>query len=53
MSVTIWRFWLGRHLVHLGLFIMPRGRARAELYDLFEAWGYEAQYQIRQHGAAP
>ncbi len=41
-----WRFWLGRHLVHLGLLLMPRGRTRTELYDLFETWSYEAKYQI-------
>ncbi len=45
-----WRFWFGRHLVHLGLFIMPRGRCQAELWGLFETWSHDVSYQVYKHG---
>lgn len=45
-----WQYWAGRHLVHLGLFIMPRGVLRTELFTLFEAWVCEANYQIHKAG---
>lgn len=33
------RFWLGRHLIHIGLRVMPQGPVRAELYNLLDQWG--------------
>jgi hypothetical protein len=33
------RFMVGRWLVHLGLRVMPAGRVRQELDDLFNDWG--------------
>lgn len=37
--MRLFRFWLGRHLIHAGLHILPKGRARAELYYLLNNWG--------------
>ncbi len=43
----IWRFAIGRWLVHLGLAVMPPSRARAELYQLFELWGTRVSALVR------
>ena len=37
--MNYWRFALGRALIHIGLHVMPRGRARSDLYERFQAWG--------------
>jgi hypothetical protein len=37
--MKLFRFWLGRNLVHFGLAVMPQGRCQAELYNLFNKWG--------------
>jgi hypothetical protein len=43
------RFTLGRAVIHAGLRIMPRSRARSELYTLFELWGTGVSKAVRQH----
>lgn len=37
------RFHIGRALIHAGLAIMPPGRAKAELYELYWSWGEEVR----------
>ena len=32
------RFWLGHHLIHLGLYICPAGRAKDELTTVIAGW---------------
>ncbi len=44
------RYWLGRHLVHLGLRVMPQGRARSELFRLFDEWGTRVYLAIKEAG---
>ena len=39
-------YWLARHLIHLGLRIMPPGRARREITDLLTTWGRDAMFEI-------
>ena len=36
--IAIARYTLGRWLVHLGIWIMPQGRTRAELTERLWAW---------------
>lgn len=43
----MFRFSIGRFLVHLGLNIMPPGRAKAELVSLFEKWA-EHVYRVNR-----
>ena len=33
------RFWLSRHLIHLGLAVMPQGSAKDELTEVLWSWG--------------
>lgn len=40
------RFTVGRFLVHAGLRLMPHGRARAELFVLFNHWGKMVMKEI-------
>jgi hypothetical protein len=42
------RFWLGRHVVHLGLAIMPPGMAKAELFDLFWSWSQNVKQIVER-----
>lgn len=36
--MRLWRFRIGRALIHAGLRIMPEGRVRSELYGLMDQW---------------
>jgi len=39
MAITrLFRFWLGRNLVHLGLMAFPPGLVKSELYELLNSW---------------
>jgi hypothetical protein len=40
------RYRIGRWLVHFGLWIMPSGRARTELYTLFSRWGRDVISEV-------
>jgi hypothetical protein len=40
---TMWRYRLGRFLMHLGLRVLPHGRIRAELSAMMWAWGMKVQ----------
>lgn len=42
------RFTLGRWLVHAGIKTMPKGRVRAELTDLLNAWGRKVRTELAQ-----
>lgn len=44
------RFAIGRALIHLGLSVMPRSRARSELYQLFELWGTHVRDAVTHKG---
>lgn len=37
------RFWLGRHLIHLGLRILPPGRVRYEITEALYLWSEEVR----------
>ena len=41
--MTYFRYWLGRHIMHLGLNLMPRGRSKDELNLLLLQWGRHAK----------
>jgi hypothetical protein len=41
--MDLFRFSVGRALIHLGLFVMPQGRTRTELYEIFQVWGEHVQ----------
>lgn len=36
--MTVFRFWLGRALIHAGIGVMPQGRVRRELEEILWAW---------------
>lgn len=38
-KVRTFRYWLGRHLIHLGLHALPPGRVKAELWEILEDYG--------------
>lgn len=44
--IQLIRFSLGRALIHLGLSVMPEGRARSELYQLLELWGTKIRADV-------
>lgn len=44
--LTLTRFAIGRALIHAGLSVMPSGRVRSELFQLYEVWATRA----RAHG---
>lgn len=33
------RFWLARVMIHAGLHVMPKGRAKAKLTEILWRWG--------------
>lgn len=37
-AVRLFRFWLGRHLMHIGLRAMPPGRVRQEITYALGEW---------------
>ena len=41
-----YRYMAGRWLIHFGLWIMPLGRARTELLDLFGRWGRDVKAEV-------
>lgn len=50
--LTLWRFSLGRHLVHIGLKVMPESHAKRELEGLFLAWGDHVRTVVESRRAA-
>lgn len=44
--MCVWRYRVGRWLVHFGLWIIPSGRARTELYALFYQWGRDVLLEV-------
>jgi hypothetical protein len=45
------RFAVGRWLIHLGLWVMPRGRSRSELYEMLQVWGIGVSATVAAHRA--
>jgi hypothetical protein len=43
MSLRLFRFWLGRHLIHLGLRALPAGRCKDEIFNTLAAWSYRVE----------
>lgn len=37
--MNYFRFWLGRHLIHLGLAVWPDGKCKREVDGLLRRWG--------------
>lgn len=58
-AFNLWRFWLGRNLIHLGLWVMPPGRVRSDLSARFLTWSIGVTSElaarracaVRDHGA--
>lgn len=45
--MRLFRFWLGRHLIHLGIRAMPPGPARNEIYNILAVWGVRVMRAVR------
>lgn len=41
--MQLWRYAIGRALIHLGLRVMPAGRVRSELYALIDVWASDVR----------
>jgi hypothetical protein len=48
MAMKTIRYRVGRAVVHLGLRIMPAGRSRSELYQLFDIWASHVRLAVGQ-----
>ena len=44
--MNYFRFWLGRHLVHLGLLMFPEGRFKRDLYAALNAFGRKVLNEV-------
>ena len=41
--IKLWRYALGRHLIHLGIKVLPAGRVRQELTEILWAWNVKVR----------
>jgi hypothetical protein len=46
--MRLFRFWLSRHLIHAGLYMMPPGVAQDELYSILLAWGDHVREMVAE-----
>jgi len=44
--VKNFRYSLTRHIIHFGLWVMPRGRARDEVISLLWRWHYHVVNEV-------
>jgi hypothetical protein len=47
-SIRLFRFWLGRHLVHAGIKAFPEGRCKIELMAVLGVWGRQVEATLAQ-----
>lgn len=45
-KLRLFRFWLGRHLIHAGLRAMPPGVARDQITGVLDTWGRHVRETI-------
>jgi hypothetical protein len=43
-----YRFALGRQLIHLGLWVMPGGKVKRELWTLIDQWATKVHYAVEE-----
>ena len=46
--MRMFRFAIGRALMHAGLRVMPPGRVRSELFQMLELWGTRAPTKTKE-----
>lgn len=46
--MRMFRFAIGRALIHTGLRIMPPGRVRSELFQMLELWGSRVRTKTKE-----
>lgn len=51
-KIRIWRFAIGRQLMHLGLGMMPKSDARSELTALLWTWNMRVTATVAAQRAA-
>jgi hypothetical protein len=47
--MRLFRYWLGRTLIHAGLRAFPPGRVRTEVTELLNEWGRQVGRELARH----